>query len=383
MKSRVLIAILLVFHCLLLHAETIRVGMFYGANHVRATLLVKTGSYEVFADDISILTLGAEEFADITESSGEIHIFFEGKNYTGYKKLRLITRNQGQFKMTPLGTKPSARVYEENLIAFSYNGHLQLVNEVAIENYVSGVIEAESGKGQELEYYKVQAVISRTYALNNLTRHQSEGYQICDATHCQVFHGTPRVETKARIATDATKDIVIVDHDINLITAAFHSNCGGHTLNAEAVWSKPVTYLIGRPDSFCLGMPHSNWEKTIPKKRWEEYLENKRHPLSDDTLPSDYAFYPSEKIKYFTDSTLKIPMKTMREDFKLRSAFFTVQSVGDSISFIGQGFGHAVGLCQEGAMNMATNGRKYEDIVHFYYTDVHLIPRYMMWFYRE
>jgi stage II sporulation protein D len=174
MKSRFLIAIILFFQCLLLHAEPIRVGMFYGANHVRATLLIKAGSYEVFADDISILTLGAEQTADITESSGEIHVFFEGRNYTGYKKLRFITRNQGQFKMTPSGSKPSARVYEENLIAFSYNGHLQLVNEVDIENYVSGVIEAESGKGQELEYYKVQAVISRTYALNNLTRHQSE-----------------------------------------------------------------------------------------------------------------------------------------------------------------------------------------------------------------
>lgn len=383
MIYRILVIIPVALIQLQAFSESVFVGMFYGANHVRATWTIKSGSYDVIADNVVILKMTTEQSADITESDGELHIFFDGKNYTGYKKIRFVTTDQGQFKVTPSGSKPSGRVYEENLIALPYNGRLQLINEVDIENYVSGVIEAESGKGQELEYYKVQAVISRTYALNNLTRHQSEGFQICDATHCQVFHGTPRVEAKARLATEETRDIVIVDHDINLITAAFHSNCGGHTLNAEAVWSKPVSYLIGRPDTYCLGMPHSNWEKTIAKKKWDEYLDNKRHPLSDDTLKSEISFYPPEKTQYFTDSTVTIPTKVMREDFKLRSAFFTVQSVGDSVTFIGQGFGHAVGLCQEGAMNMAIQGKKYEDIVHFYYTDVHLIPRYMMWFYRE
>jgi stage II sporulation protein D len=50
---------------------------------------------------------------------------------------------------------------------------------------------------------------------------------------------------------------------------------------------------------------------------------------------------------------------------------------------MGRGFGHGVGLCQEGAMHMAQLGYTYEDIIHFYYADVHLIPRHMLWFFKE
>ncbi len=364
-------------------AEPVLVGLFYGANHVRVTLKVISGSYDVVADNNVVFTIATSESADITAIDGAVNIFYDSKNYSGYSKIKLLQNGAALFKLQPAGQKPIARVYEQNLIAYPYMGRLQLVSEVEVENYVSGVIEAESGSGQELEYYKVQAVISRTYALNNLTRHALEGFQVCDATHCQVYHGKPRMEMKAAQAAEFTKDIVIVDHEINLITAAFHSNCGGRTLDADEVWSKPTTYLIGKCDTFCLTMPHSNWEKTVHRERWVDYLNTKRYPLTDNPTEQELSFYPSQKIKFYADSSVKIPMKTIREDFKLRSAFFNVQSVGDSVIFMGQGFGHGVGLCQEGAMRMARLGNGYENIIHFYYSDVHLIPRDMVWFYRE
>ncbi|MFN0033124.1 MAG: SpoIID/LytB domain-containing protein [Flavobacteriales bacterium] len=362
-------------------AEPVLVGMFYGANHVRATVSITSGTYTAIADGVAIFSIANGESADITESSGEVNIFFQSKNYTGFSKIKLEHDGSGQFKALPAGQKPSGRVYEENLIAFPYQGRLQLVNEVEVENYVSGVIEAESGSGQELEYYKVQAVISRTYALNNLVRHNAEGFQLCDATHCQVFHGKPRIEQNAKLAADETRDIVIVDHQINLVTATFHSNCGGQTINAEHYWSKPATYLVGRTDTFCINMPHSSWTKSFPLSRWNDYLDARRHPLSDEVTALDTA--SQNALTCYTDGELSIPMKTIREDFKLRSANFKTTIYGDSITFSGRGFGHGVGLCQEGAMRMATLGRRYQDVIHFYYQDVHLIPRYMMWFYRE
>ncbi len=374
---------LLCVHALTCSAEPILVGMFYGSNHLRATISIISGGYDVLADGNVIFSIQTSESADITESDKALNIFYQGRNYAGFSKIKFIQTTPSQFKVQPAGQKPSARVYQENLIAMPYLGRLQLVNEVDVENYVSGVIEAESGSGQELEYYKVQAVISRTYALNNLQRHAAEGFQVCDATHCQVFHGKPRIEMKAKMATDDTKDIVIVDHQINLITAAFHSNCGGHTNNAEHVWSKSTTYLVGRPDTFCIHMPHGLWEKSFPAKRWHDYLETKRNPLGDETMMEELTASLSDGIVCYEDSTVSIPKKTIREDFKLRSANFNTTIENDSIIFMGRGFGHGVGVCQEGAMRMAIVGKKYEDIVHFYYKDVHLIPRYMMWFYRE
>jgi stage II sporulation protein D len=50
---------------------------------------------------------------------------------------------------------------------------------------------------------------------------------------------------------------------------------------------------------------------------------------------------------------------------------------------VGRGFGHGVGLCQEGAMNMANKGFKYDEIMLFYYTDVHLTHRSVIDFFRD
>ncbi len=383
MRKRLFITFLLLLAFTWASASNrILTGLFYGANHVRATLTIAKGSYDMMSGDQAIFTIKNGETADITASGGKVNVFYKGKNYAGYSKVTFRQAETSEFRIQPAGQKANSRIYQQNLIALSYSGRLQMVNEQDIENYVAGVIEAESGSGQELEYYKVQAVISRTYALNNLNRHSGEGFQICDATHCQVFHGKPRKELKAAIAAEATIGIVIVDQNINLITAAFHSNCGGHTVNAENVWLKPTSYLIGKPDTFCLKMPHSNWEKTITRNHWLDYLQSKRFPVTDQT-EEGMSFYSGEKEVFYADSTFKIPMRVIREDLKLRSAFFNIQSIGDSVTFIGQGFGHGVGLCQEGAMQMARRGTKFEDIIHYYYTDVHLMPKDMIWFFQE
>ncbi len=361
----------------------VKIGLFYGANHVRATFSVNKGSYSVMADGKELFVISPGISADITASGGKVNIFYNGKNYAGNSRVTFVQTVLSEFKVTPAGQKASGRVYLQNMIALAYSGRLQMVNELDVEDYVPGVIEAESGSKKELEYYKVQAVISRTYALDNLNRHNGEGFQLCDATHCQVFHGKARFEPLAQVATQATEGIVIVDSDANLITAAFHSNCGGHTINSEDVWQKPKSYLVGVRDTFCLKMPCSNWEKTITHERWMGYLKSKRGTPSSDLSASNIGFYPTEKQVFFVDSTLKIPLRTMREDLKLRSTFFAVQSDGENVVFTGQGFGHGVGLCQEGGMRMAQLGKTYKEIIHFYYKDVHLIPRTMVWFFKE
>jgi len=295
----------------------------------------------------------------------------------------LNCKGQGEFRIHPTGHKATGRIYPGELIMRTQGGRLRLLNRVDVESYIPGVIEAEAGANHTAEYYKVQAIISRTYALNNLRRHEAEGFHVCDQTHCQVYHGRPRFMREGTVATEETRDMVIVDDDINLITAAFHSNCGGHTINAEHVWSKPLSYCVGRRDTFCLVMPHSNWEKTIPLNKWLSYLAARKFPQEDSLTANALAYFPPEKEHYFVDQRTQIPMRTIRSDFQLRSAFFTVHQEGEHVRLIGQGFGHGVGLCQEGAMRMAELGYSYKEIIHFYYKDVHLVPRRFIWFFKS
>ncbi len=56
-----------------------------------------------------------------------------------------------------------------------------------METYLEGVVESEGGPGQKLNYYKAQAVISRTYAMKYWTKHKENGYNLCDRVHCQAY----------------------------------------------------------------------------------------------------------------------------------------------------------------------------------------------------
>ena len=60
-------------------------------------------------------------------------------------------------------------------------------------------------------------------------------------------------------------------------------------------------------------------------------------------------------------------MSELRDHFKLKSAFFSVKIMDDGVHLLGRGYGHGVGLCQEGAMGMARNGYSSEAILSFYY----------------
>lgn len=382
MRSLTIIA-LLFFPLSLLAGNPISVGIFQGANFSRITVSVAQGNYAVLCNGNEIERLTTGQGADVSVVSGKLTLVVKGKEVSCSGKIDLRALGFGEFKIQAAGQKANGRFFPDHLSVQAANGRLQLVNHLDVEKYVPGVIEAEGGGNHEMEYYKVQAVISRTYALNNLRRHEAEGFHVCDGTHCQVYHGRPRHEQRTYKATQETEDIVIVDQNIDLITAAFHSNCGGHTVNSEHVWSKPLSYCVGRPDTFCLVMPHSNWEKTISKQQWQEYLESKRYPLSDSTSAASLAYFPSEKHVYFVDSTMGIPLRTIRHDLKLKSAYFSVHQHGEQVTFVGQGFGHGVGLCQEGAMRMAVLGYSYQDIVRFYYKDVHLVPKKMMWFFKQ
>jgi len=377
-----LIASFLVLRCAVAWADPILVGMHCQSNYLRCSISPTDGSYQVLGDDKVLFTVLKGQTADITAISGKVNVFFSGKNHSGFRKLTWKSENKGAFKAQPAGQKTTNRIYGGDLLAFSINGHLQLVNRIDIEDYVAGVIEAESGAGNELEYYKVQAVISRTYALNNRNRHLDSGFEICDGTHCQVYHGKPRHEPLAEKAANATEDIVIVDHEINLITAAFHSNCGGNTVNAEIAWSKPVPYLVGRCDTFCVHMSNSHWQKRISREKWNSYIKQKRGS-NDLASLSDGGILGDCNPMYQHDETLQIPRRSMRTDLKLRSTQFEIDFIDDEVVFTGKGFGHGVGLCQEGAMRMSKLGYSYKDIIHFYYTDVHLIQRRMLWFFKD
>lgn len=301
------------------------------------------------------------------------------------KRIEVIPAGTGGgFRMRDPNSKQPERTYPGRLEVSASGGHLSLVAHVPLESYTAGVVSAEAGNSHHMEYYKLQSVSCRTYVLTNLRKHQGDGFDVCDGVHCQVFHGSARNDS-IREAVDATRGLVIVNADIQLIHATFHSNCGGETMNAEDLWSKPEPYLRSTVDTFCLHAPHAVWQKTMARSEWLGYLSQRYGLRKDDPLAvaAVLRYEPHCRDLYLGNTWPLVPLKHVREDLQLKSTYFSVTTEGERVLLSGRGFGHAVGLCQEGAMAMARAGIGYTDILHHYYAEVHLVDLGTLDFFRD
>ena len=141
-----------------------------------------------------------------------------------------------------MGNHLFSQYYSGDLQCFPDLGTLVLINISDIEKYISGVVRAEGGTGKNLEYFKTQAIIARTYMYKYFDKHTADRYNVCDNTHCQAFNGLSSDSLLNEAALE-TKGLVILDKDSTLIISAFHSNCGGETSSSEDVWLSGQPYL--------------------------------------------------------------------------------------------------------------------------------------------
>jgi stage II sporulation protein D len=290
-----------------------------------------------------------------------------------------------EFKLKLIQPVRPLRTYQGNVSFTVVDGSIRAVNEILLDNYIAGVTEAEAGSRSSLEFYKVQAILARTFALAHINKHVEEGFSLCDQVHCQAYFGKPR-ESRIFSAIEATKNKVVVDENLNLIVAAFHSNSGGQTANSEDVWGSKTSYLKSVPDSFSMAMPNARWQRKMLTEDWLSYLSLKHNYPIDDSAAREMAlnFRQDDRKVFLEMNEIKVPLKIVRQDLQLKSTFFTIRPLGkDSILFSGRGYGHGLGMCQEGAMSMGKKGYSYEQILEFYYQSILLIDLHKLSFFKD
>ncbi len=341
------------------------------------------GPLDVWADGKKVAQLDATDGLSVRFTAQGITAKSLSLDFSAKKKIEFRSPLGRGFRVRTTQPKGIERVYPGVCEVRSEKGGLRLIATVPLEEYVAGTVQAEAGKGHTLEYYKLQAVSCRTYALANKRRHAAEGFEVCDGTHCQVFQGRNLQDT-IRLATTLTRDLVVVDPDIQLIHSTFHSNCGGETMNADELWSGSETYLVSTMDTFCLNAPHATWTRSIPRSKWLAYMRNKGVDTDDSTAVATLTDHvPVCREIYLANCGDRVPLDRLRKDFDLRSTFFSMHPVGDQVVLEGRGFGHGVGLCQEGAMEMAKDGYSYYDILHHYFAEVHIVDLKSLDFFRD
>jgi len=318
-------------------------------------------------------------------SSGKLSLNIDGKFIGIFDTLKLsnIESDTGIFSVICQIPSLISRSYYDDLLIFPNKKSLTLVNVVDFEKYIVGVLESEVGEGKSKDFYKVHAIISRTYALKNQYKFIHEGFYLTDLVNCQVYKGNMYKDSNIINAVQETENLILVDENMEYITASYFSNSGGQTNNVEDVWSKALPYLRSIHDPYSMGGTNYDWEKTISKSKWLEYLKKKYQYPINDSEARNAALNFKQKIrhKFLVDWVYQIPLTEIRKDWKLKSTYFSIFDNGETLTFKGKGFGHGVGLSQEGAMRMIEIGYDFLEVLRFYYTDVHLIDMKMREFY--
>ncbi|MGV6860280.1 MAG: SpoIID/LytB domain-containing protein [Putridiphycobacter sp.] len=381
-------SILFIFSWFGLAAQELNIGVLRAYQISDVLVSYHKGSYNVYGDSLKQHTILPTESVQIKRVGNKLKLIQGVKDLGLYDTIRIVeTLPNHSFRIQ--GLKPykrKERKYKNNLqLTIDGDKNIKIVNVVEMPNYLSGVIESEGGGGRHIEYYKVQAVLSRTYVLGHLNKHQKEGFSLCDRVHCQAYHRmltyTPTIEQ----AVNETKHIVMVDKYLKLADGFFFANCGGQTSESDFVWNNPVSYCRSVKDTFCIHTKQANWTKRIKKSEWDDYLINHfGYPVNDSVWGQlMYSFKQNQRMAFFHVPQLGIPLRDLRTHFKLKSTWFDVYLDGDEVVLNGHGFGHGVGLCQEGAMKMAKYGYPFDKILRFYFAGVKLIDYYQWMYYRQ
>jgi len=352
---------------------------------ISAMFAPEKGSYLIYGDGRIIDTLPPSSVVKLTLINDSIEMKAFEFPYGRFKNLKFVCLNEvSNFKVKCLNPERKPRHFDDNLVVSTDLSGLKLINNSQLDHYIAGVSEAEAGSRSLVEFYKVQAILARTYALAHLYKHGIEGYNLCDQVHCQAFFGKSK-DAEILQAVSATKGQVVVDEDMNLITAAFYSNSGGQTVSSEDVWGTKTTYLKSVRDTFSNKMPNSKWERRMLKEDWLSYLKIKHNFPVEDNAARDIAlnFKQDTRKVYLEYNGYKVPLKLVRADLQLKSTFFSIEPRNDTIVMRGRGFGHGIGMSQEGAMRMTKLGYNYKQVLNFYYQNVHLIDLKELHFFKE
>ncbi|MCI0402144.1 MAG: SpoIID/LytB domain-containing protein [Acidobacteria bacterium] len=257
------------------------------------------------------------------------------------------------------------------------DGRLQLTVTIPLEEYVAGVLAGEASSFRSGESLKAMAVAARSYAARFRGRHQQQGFDFCDTTHCQDLRLSALAE-RFEEAAEATEGELLW-FDGRPAATYYHRHCGGTTETAAAL--EPdlrAPYLRAQDDGFCTAKDPGEWQAEVTKEEVRQALAAAGIAAPADVqslaivqrTPSGRA----ERLRLSGSGTATVSATDFRLAVgrvlgwnRIRSDLYEVRDLGDRFLFRGRGHGHGVGLCQVGAAQMGEAGKSYREILSVYY----------------
>jgi stage II sporulation protein D len=243
------------------------------------------------------------------------------------------------------------------------------ITSIPSEVYVARVIAGEGEPGAPEAAQQALAIAIRTFAAANAGRHRRHGFDLCDATHCQVLRASTPASRRAALATAGQ----VLMYSGQPADVFYSASCGGRSEAVAEVWpgASDHPYLPSVEDDVHAG--EAPWVVQIPAARIEQVLrragfEGRR--LRDLRIERRS---PSGRVSRLHLGGMR-PDTIAGDDFRaalgarqLRSTAFSVEKTGNAYRFTGRGYGHGVGMCVVGARLRAARGESTAQILEQYY----------------
>lgn len=252
---------------------------------------------------------------------------------------------------------------------------LTIVNKLSIEQYLYGVVPREMPHTWHIEALKAQAVAARGFAMANIGKNETQGFDVCNTTYSQVYGGYAAEQSNTNQAVDQTHGKVMTAAG-KLVIPYYHSSSGGRTESSEYVWNAAVSYARGIDDPYSLDAPHARWDAVFTLNEVEQMLQQRGIHVGSVTDLRIMEFSPNGRVQelviYGTNGSQSLYKQDTRSFFGLRSNYFDLTIQDNSVMIEGRGYGHGVGMSQHGARGMADNGYSWQQILAHYYTGVRI-----------
>jgi stage II sporulation protein D len=281
-------------------------------------------------------------------------------------------------RLSPGTLNAQTQTPAEIRVGFLRNGAYE-VSRLPLEPYVARVLGGEAAPLTPPPALEALAIAVRTYAVANRNRHRSDGFDVCDQTHCQVVR---TADPATELASRATAGQLLLNGR-RAATIYYSASCGGRTEVPSAVWpgSEDPAFLPSRRDEACQGQPE--WTTEIASADIARALAaaGYRGSLKNIRVASRHRSRRVATLRLegltpasITGQDLRMTLGRVLGPHALRSTAFELRRTRGGYRFSGQGYGHGVGLCVTGAMQLAQNGRSARQILDKYFPGLRIAP---------
>ena len=247
-----------------------------------------------------------------------------------------------------------------------------VVEYTPLENYLYGVLPYEMHPTWALEALKAQAVAARTYTLKSIEKKADEPFDLYADVRSQMYKGSVNVYPSVKKAVDQTRGQVLA-YQGELFFTYYHGNCGGGTDHVE-IWNQKAPHIKPLSGATCKFDSHSksyNFNQDIAKSTVEKFAKSQglKGTLKSVKVAKKTGTGRASHITLKTSGGSKTVLcASFRAATGIRSCKLTKISIGATkVHIEGHGYGHGIGMCQDGAHGMAKQNYNYKQILKQYY----------------